>query len=145
MDLTIPLENNTFNVRVAVLIQKDGGFILEEKTEGGYCFPIGGRIKSGETSEEATKREVFEELGIIVDACHLKAVVELFFSEQDNNFQEICFVYTAKHVDDFILPQGFKSYTLEEIETIDFRPQIIKEVMRSNNQDILHLHVRESS
>jgi 8-oxo-dGTP diphosphatase len=142
MDLTIPLENITLNIRVAILIKKDGGFILE-KSKGGYYFPVGGRVKVGETSEEAAKREISEELGVVIENIKLKAIIEQFFGPKDNRFQEICFVYSVPDMNDLKLNDDFGIYSLEQIETINFYPQIIKEAMKATNDDILHLTIKE--
>ena len=122
MDLTIPLEKITLNIRVAVLIKKDDGFILE-KSRGGYYFPIGGRVKVGETSEEAAKREVFEEIGISVDNLKLRGGVA--------------------DVNNVNLSEEFDVYMLEQIESLDFRPQVIKEIMKLKTDNILHLTMKE--
>ena len=142
MDLTIPLEKITLNIRVAVLIKKDDGFILE-KSRGGYYFPIGGRVKVGETSEEAAKREVFEEIGISVDNLKLRGVVELFFGSEDKRVQEICFVYSVSDVNNVNLSEEFDVYMLEQIESLHFRPQVIKEIMKLKTDNILHLTMKE--
>lgn len=142
MDLTIQLETITLNIRVAVLIKKEGGFILE-KNKGGYYFPVGGRVKAGETSEEAAKREVFEELSVVVEGLKLRAIVELFFCSEDSHVHEICFVYSVSDIDDLKLAEEFGVYTLEQIESIDFRPEVIKEVIKSNSNNILHLMMNE--
>lgn len=142
MDLTIPLETVTLNIRVAVLIQKDGGFVLE-KSKGGYYFPVGGRVKQGETSEEAARREVLEELGVTTQDLQLRGVIELFFGRENDRVQEICFVYTASVVGMLELAQEFGVHTVEQIESIDFRPQVIKEIMKSKEAGILHITMRE--
>lgn len=142
MDLTIPLEKITLNIRVAILIKKEGGFVLEE-SKGGYYFPVGGRVKAGETSEEAVRREVLEELGVSVEGLRLAGIVELFFGSENNRVQEICFVYSVSDVNDLKLTEEFGVYTLEQIESIDFRPQVIKEIMKSNSDNILHLMMIE--
>ncbi len=142
MDLTIPLEKITLNIRVAVLIKKEGGYVLE-KSNGGYYFLIGGRVKAGETSEEAAKREAFEEIGVSVEGLKLKGIVELFFGPEDKRVQEICFVYTVSNINDIKLAEQFGVYTLEQIESLDFRPQIIKEIMKSDDDYVLHLTTKE--
>lgn len=141
MDLTIPLEDITLNIRVAVLIKNGDGFILEKSKEG-YYFPVGGRVKAGETSEEAAKREAFEEIGVSVEGLKLKGIVELFFGQEDKRVQEICFVYTVSDVSDVKLAEEFGVYTLFQIESLDFRPQVIKEIIKSDGH-ILHLTMKE--
>ena len=142
MDLTIPLETITLNIRVAILVKKEGGFILE-KSKGGYYFPVGGRVKAGETSEEAAKRELFEELGVSIERFRLRGIVELFFGPEDKCVQEICFVYSVSDIDDLKLTEEFGFYTLKQIESLDFRPQVIKEIMKSDNEHVLHLTMKQ--
>lgn len=142
MDLTIPLEKVTLNIRVAVLVKKEGSFVLE-KSKGGYYFLIGGRVKAGETSEEAAKREAFEEIGLSVEGLKLKGIVELFFGPEDRRVQEICFVYSTAPVDELKLTEEFGVYTPSQIESLDFRPQVIKEVIKSEDENVLHLTMKE--
>lgn len=138
MDLTIPIGNIILNIRVAVLLKTRGGFILEKNKQGFY-FPIGGRVKAGETSNEASQREVLEELGIVVTDLKFKGIAELFFESENGRVQEICFVYSAPDVDDLKLSSGQGTYTLEQIESMDFRPQILKQILQTASDEVLHL------
>lgn len=138
MDLTIPLEKFILNIRVAILVKKETGFVLEKSKEE-YYFLIGGRVKAGETSEQAAKREAFEEIGVSVEGLKLKGIVELFYGPENKHVQEICFVYTISNVNDITLTEKFGVYTLEQIESLDFRPQIIKEIIKSEDDHVLHL------
>ena len=63
--------------RGAAIIVQEGKIALikrirEEETY--YVFP-GGGIEEGETPEEATKREVYEELGVKSGAPHCKGKI----------------------------------------------------------------------
>ena len=60
MDLTLPIEDKILNIRVAVILKTKIGYVLE-KSKNGYFFVLGGRIKINESSEQAARREVFEE------------------------------------------------------------------------------------
>ena len=131
-----------FIIRVAVLVKKDGDFVLE-KNKDGYYFPIGGRVKAGATSLEAAKREVMEELGVAVESLSLKGIIENFFDIGSEHVQEICFVYTMQDMNNLKLGDEFVAYTIEQIDTVDFRPQIIKEIMNADDGKILHLTVKE--
>ena len=51
---------NKFNFRVAVLIENKGRVLLE--TAGEFWNMIGGRVQFGESSLDAAKRELKEEL-----------------------------------------------------------------------------------
>ncbi|OQR57475.1 NUDIX domain-containing protein [Bacillus sp. CDB3] len=64
--------------RGAAIIVQDGKIALIKRVREGevyFVFP-GGGIEEGETPEEATKREVYEELGIHIQMGHLIATVE---------------------------------------------------------------------
>ncbi|MFD6509184.1 NUDIX domain-containing protein [Bacillus sp. NPDC060175] len=65
------------NCGAAIIIQ-DGKIALIKRVREGevyFVFP-GGGIGEGETPEEATKREVYEELGVHIQMGHLIATVE---------------------------------------------------------------------
>ena len=69
-------------VAVGVLIKADGSFLLTSRPLGkAYCgyweFP-GGKIESGETVHDALRRELNEELGIIIESAQAwkEAVVD---------------------------------------------------------------------
>ncbi|ULQ59592.1 NUDIX domain-containing protein [Brucepastera parasyntrophica] len=90
-DLSIKIDSVLLNIRVAVLIHTQKGYIFEQCTSG-YFFPVGGRVKTGEPTEDAARREVFEELGLTMPQCKLNAVVENFFiSDSRVPFHELCF------------------------------------------------------
>jgi 8-oxo-dGTP diphosphatase len=62
------------DVAVGVLIRPDGQFLLTSRPEGkvfaGYWEFPGGKLESGETVEQALRRELHEELGITIGAAH---------------------------------------------------------------------------
>ncbi|MDA2597651.1 NUDIX domain-containing protein [Bacillus cereus group sp. Bc061] len=68
--------------RGAAIIVQEGKIALIKRIredETYYVFP-GGGIEEGETPEEATKREIFEELGVHIKVEHLIAKVEYYFN-----------------------------------------------------------------
>lgn len=65
------------NRGAAIIIQGGKIALIKRVREGEmyFVFP-GGGIEEGETPEEATKREVYEELGVHIQVEHLIAKVE---------------------------------------------------------------------
>jgi 8-oxo-dGTP diphosphatase len=63
------------DVAVGVLMQADGQFLLTSRPEGkvyaGYWEFPGGKLEAGETVEEALRRELQEELGIVIRAAQI--------------------------------------------------------------------------
>ena len=61
-------------VAVGVLIQPDGQFLLTSRPSGkvyeGYWEFPGGKLEAGESVEQALRRELQEEIGVIIAAVH---------------------------------------------------------------------------
>ena len=61
------------DVAVAVFIKPDGSFLLSSRPDGkpysGYWEFPGGKIEPGETVRAALKRELHEELNVVIDQC----------------------------------------------------------------------------
>ena len=134
MDLTVNVKDITLNIRVVVLVKTKKGYVLE-KSPDGYLYFIGGRIKINETSEEAAKREIYEEIGIKVDNLIFKAVVENFFIPKENKpVHEISFVYmTEGELEIPNLVADRVEYPSSEFEKLDIRPKVLKDYILTNN------------
>lgn len=63
-------EHKPIDVAVGILIAENGDLLLAQRPEGkpyaGYWEFPGGKVESGETIEQALKREFMEELGITI-------------------------------------------------------------------------------
>lgn len=106
-DLTLPVEGGLVNLRVGAIIQKDGKLLLVGNDRNDYDYTVGGRIRFGETAEEAVLREVEEETGARLEIDRLGFVEENFFfgaspSKRDRLVYEISFYYYMK------TPAGFE-------------------------------------
>ena len=104
-DMCVPCGEGIVNLRVGAIIQKDGK-ILMVKTFRDYCYSVGGRIKFGETAEQAIVREVFEETGTVMTVDRLGFVHENYFygdgeSNLGKTIYEISFYFFMNAPDDF--------------------------------------------
>lgn len=87
----------------AICIFRDGRRILVRdafdptKNELFYC-PPGGGIEFGESSEEALRREIREELGTEIENPRLLGVLENIFIFNGEKGHEIVFIYDAQLV-----------------------------------------------
>lgn len=79
-DMCVPCENGLINLRVGAIIMKDGQFLMVgNRRNPEYLYSVGGRIKFGETAEEAVIREVYEETGVSMEIERLGFVHENYF------------------------------------------------------------------
>lgn len=78
-DLCIPVDDGVVNIRVGAIIMKDGKFLMAGNDRFDHLYSVGGRIKFGETAEEAVIREVFEETGVKMEVDRLGFIHENFF------------------------------------------------------------------
>ena len=80
-DLCLKTEDGILNIRVGAIIMRGEEFLMVENDRFDHKYSVGGRIKFGETAEEAVIREVFEETGVHYEIDHLAVIHENFFNE----------------------------------------------------------------
>ncbi len=105
-DLCVKTEGGILNIRVGAIIMKDDEFLMVENERDEHMYSVGGRIKFGETAEEAIVREVFEETGVKMEVDRLAFVHENFFPgdtlvKKGNIVHEISFFFYMKVPEDF--------------------------------------------
>ncbi|MFJ1626744.1 NUDIX domain-containing protein [Marinilactibacillus psychrotolerans] len=94
MDLTVRTQEGKLNLRVAAWITDENKILVSTFPDGNMSLP-GGRIKFGETTLEAVKREILEETGEKLLNPVLYAVIENFY-ERDDEIHELLFIFKGK-------------------------------------------------
>lgn len=107
-DLTVQCDSGIINIRVGAIILKDGKLLMVGRKENDYLYSVGGRIKFGETAEQAVVREVFEETGVKLEIDRLGFVHENYFLGNaklgtKKLIYEIAFFFYMKVPNDFEL------------------------------------------
>ena len=105
-DMTVPIDDGFINIRVGAIIMKNGRFLMVGNERSDYLYSVGGRMKFGETTEEAIIREVYEETGVKMEIDRLGFVHENYFygDAPHNNgkiIYEMSFFFYMKTPDDF--------------------------------------------
>ncbi len=79
-DMTVPCGNGILNIRVGAIIMREGQILMVgNRRRPEYLYSVGGRIRFGETAEEAVVREVYEETGVRLEVDRLGFVHENYF------------------------------------------------------------------
>ncbi len=104
-DMCVACGEGILNIRAGAIIMKDGKLLMVGNNRN-YLYSVGGRLKFGETAEEAAVREVFEETGVQMEIDHLAFVHEnYFYGDAPSNLNklvyEISFFFYMKVPDTF--------------------------------------------
>ena len=105
-DMCVTCDDGILNIRVGAIIMKDGKVLMVGNERSNYLYSVGGRIKFGETAEEAVVREVYEETGVKMEIDRLGFVHEnYFYGDAPTNLgkliYEISFFFYMKVPNDF--------------------------------------------
>ena len=107
-DMCVTCDDGILNIRVGAIIMKDGKILMVGNGRSNYLYSVGGRIKFGETAEEAVDREVYEETGVKMKVDRLGFLHEnYFYGDAPTNLgkliYEISFFFYMKVPNDFEL------------------------------------------
>lgn len=154
-DITIDLENDfRLNIRTSGVIFHGTKVLLHKNPNHDHYALFGGRIKIGESSIEALKREVKEEMGKEIELIKSVGVIENFFDANEKKYHEILFINQVEFEDqedkkiDYNLKTVepgktliFEWVELDDLKNIDLRPKIAKELLISDNfpQNVINI------
>lgn len=124
---------------VADVFDSQGRWLLikqtQDRQDGGlYVSPMGGHVLSGETDEQAFKREIAEELGLTGDLNFKLAGKKIYnrfvLGHQENHMFVLYQVFSDQEPKLNYESESYKYFTLEEIkEGIKSRSKIFGEAM----------------
>ena len=151
MDVKIKTNDLKFKFRVCGIIINDGKILLEEYSKDSFCLP-GGYVNLGESSEDAIKRELKEELEIDFNIDSFLGVIENFFTNiklVKTHGIEFYYKVSFKNVDDikkidynriendhgFMVQHHFKWIDLSDLDNINLVPNVIINKILSNEKD----------
>ena len=105
-DITVPCGDGLVNLRVGAIILKNGRLLMAGNEREPYLYSVGGRIRFGESAEQAVLREVEEETGRKLEIDRLGFVHENFFISDPRlhagkPVYEISFFFYMKTPEDF--------------------------------------------
>ena len=91
-------QNKKFNFRVGAFILdlSNNYILLHKKKNSNYWMLPGGRLEYGESTDDAIKREIREELGLDVNP-KLVLITENFFSYNEEEVHEIDFDFICQY------------------------------------------------
>ena len=121
-DITYVLGSSKFNYRVCGIIINEGKILAMKDERSPYYYLPGGRVKMGETAENAIVREINEELGVIPRIIRPLWLNQGFFDEDVDklHYHELCIYFLLDVNGTTLLEKGEKFTIHEESHTHDF-------------------------
>lgn len=95
-DVAVFVDGIKFNFRVSALIENKGRYLLEKSIKTDFLNMPGGRVHAGESTLDAIKRELKEELKLENVAPKPIKISEQFFVFDNTKYHELNFVYYVK-------------------------------------------------
>ena len=115
MDISYKTESGKFNYRVCAMIISDGKILAMHDERTPYFYLPGGRVKMGETAEDAVIREVRKELGVIAKIARPLWLNQAFFTEDVDHlrYHELCIYFLMDISETDLLERG-NEFTVNE-------------------------------
>ena len=151
-DVNVMIDDKRFNFRVGAIIECENKVLLQKSKDLNFYRLPGGRVKIGESTLEAVKRELEEEIGLKETNYELNHISENFFNWQGNEVHELYFMYKIKlnpshplfQKDEFPSdnPEEINYWIdKEKIKDVYCLPTILNEVI-TKDSDILTSHIK---
>ena len=157
-DMCVACDDGILNIRVGAIIMKDGKILMVGNDKANYLYSVGGRIKFGETAEEAILREVLEETGVKMEIDRLGFIHEnYFYGDAPSNLgkliYEISFYFYMKVPSDFApISESFtEDHSKEHLKWVSFDedvkmyPEIFRTELKNPIDTVKHFVKDERS
>ena len=152
-DISFRLDGHRINLRVGGIFIAESRVLLNRLEKDDYWFLPGGRIITGESSEQAIRREIREELGIDCRIVRPVFLMENFFTLAGEPFHELGVYYLLDPAGASLPKDGdcvktdagllFQWQAVSRLHAIDFRPAVLATRLRDLPATLEHIVNRD--
>lgn len=157
--ITYERDGIRFTYRVAGICRHDDHVLLHRVDTQDFWSMPGGRCELGEPSDVTLRRELAEELGVVMRVGPLLFVAENFFTLDDEAIHELCFFYDVslpadhrlhdkthahrgvedRHPDEEELVLIFRWFPVEELVDVPLYPAFLRTALRDVGPETRHV------
>ena len=157
--IKIKTEDYNFKFRVSGIVIRNNKILLVDMDESGFWCPPGGHVELGETTKEAIRRELVEEIGKDVMIKKYLGVVENYFINKfSKKIHEISFYYlfdfTSRDIEEYNftliendkgnnIKLDFKWINIDELDQFDIKPSFLKGLLKNKKLEFNHFVFNE--
>ena len=141
-DISLFVGEHKLNFRVSAIFRNGNKILVHHGlTDNHYTLP-GGRVKEGETTEDAIKREMKEEIGQEVSVIKPVSFIENMFTDNNIKFHELLVTYELqfknKNVYDMqeipVIEKNkdfdYKWMSIDLLDEVIFLPKVLKGIIK---------------
>jgi 8-oxo-dGTP pyrophosphatase MutT (NUDIX family) len=144
-DIAVDGEDGSFRLRCVGVAFAGRRVLLHTLAGHGYWLLPGGKVRLGEPSVDALRREICEELGREVEVGPLRVVVENIYRESGRTRHSIGLYHEIHGVEPDLRPgewaaeHEFRWFDVADLDAVDLRPPGIVSVLREWPEVLTHL------
>ncbi len=152
-DCCYKTNSGIFNYRVGAIILREGKLLMVNNNRDRYYYSVGGRVRFGETTQAALKREVFEEIGTGCTIGKLALIHENLFEERGIKYHELALFYFVDLPADAVLhfeqltdrgfTEKFEWLPTDELDSLMLYPEVLKSEIYRLQQGVSHIVTNE--
>lgn len=135
-NISVKLDDGNFVYRVGAIILNNNQLLMVRNDKSSHYYSVGGRVRIGESSIEALKREIIEEIGHELKIGNLAVIQESFYVCAKEKFHEICFFYKVNYDENKPLRSGgfteesgaeyFEWFDIDKLDEYEIYPEFFK-------------------
>ena len=149
-DISFIFDETRLNIRVSAFITCDDYVLVQTDPNENFSYLPGGRVKLNESSVDAIRRELLEELGLIVESPKLFYYVENFFSYRQKYVHELLYIFSIelpKNQFDYFnnlkvkdkQTSSVKWVHKDEYKLLDCKPTLVKDLFDVDKTKLHHI------
>lgn len=141
-DIRVKIDQTKFDVRACGILENNGKILVSTEIDGTQTLS-GGAVKIGETTEQAVKREFFEETNLHVEVEKLAAIIENKFKMDEDDYQQVIFVYylslSGNQKQELVRKEKISAEWIDKSQITNLKPIVLNDLIQSEKQEIQHI------